>query len=274
MYSRPRWTTGYIAATPVRRTHPFAHHGSWRHDIRVNPIQDRYGNGGSRSPCGDCELSTMMRHSSSSRRCWRRNEEVYDDVTIYTSDAYQRNPIASTAPGPGRRRGEPESLARPRAPNTGTITAATRTSSPRTAFHRLRHDHWMIRRTGRRRGIRKALRRPLRRPLQPPQQSSQGREDGKAAVPPVLPDRPDDRYEAYAALKQLLHEIFPYPDRTRSTRRVSSMGLRPAGRVPSRRASRTPLRDEFDNDMPGGYERKLHSEGQPPTTMFRGQQAP
>jgi hypothetical protein len=100
--------------------------------------------------------------------------------------------------------------------------------------------------------------------------------DGKSARPRFhlfFQIDPMTGYEAYAALKQLLHEIFPYLDanaldaaRFLYGTRDPKVEFHPGGKT----LTDFLYGDEFDKDMPGGYEKQATiPEGSRNTTMFR-----
>jgi hypothetical protein len=100
--------------------------------------------------------------------------------------------------------------------------------------------------------------------------------DGKSARPRFhlfFQIDPMTDYEAYAALKQLLHEIFPYLDanaldaaRFLYGTRDPQVEFHPGGKT----LTDFLYGDEFDKDMPGGYEKEATiPEGSRNTTMFR-----
>ena len=99
--------------------------------------------------------------------------------------------------------------------------------------------------------------------------------DGKSARPRFhifFQIDPISNYEAYAALKQLLHDIFPYLDgnaldaaRFLYGTRNPEVEFHPGGKT----LTDFLFGDEFDRDMPGGYEKQATiPEGSRNNTMF------
>jgi hypothetical protein len=163
--------------------------------------------------------------------------------TIYTSDAYQQesnctypHPVQVTDEASFRR--EP-SRTTTCAPSTGTTIAATRTSSPRTACRSTATT--TTQRPGGLEDAYRTSRKALPGVFFAVHYSRHNNvpKDEKSARPRFhlfFQIDPMKSYEAYAALKQLLHDIFPYLDANALDAARFLYGTsEPGGRVPSGR---------------------------------------